>query len=391
MKINSINTTTPFKGYDARPLKGFIMSSNCEGVADEVYKIGQKEGFKLFASTANTCREMIPIKNSIKSNLWAQDYWTIVKNKLLAFNPNIATCAIQAYFNLKDDANQLAKRAKEEKHQMGMSSQFSDSISYSSTSIHINNRAQRIQHLHNSHIAGGNIFIIKNDERECAFIGDFELEKYNIEDIQKMYNVNDVIVLPQMDYHLDLFIRPLNNGRVLLADDNMTLAVLKKSLNKIPKDNNTYTLLKNFICSFQLSMENNMNPDTDEIEEILQNKGFQAIRVPARIYKIENSNQDFCLLSHFTNYINANVLPNKNGDLVYITNKSNLDTLSDLSPLIMKTVVPDFEKSFVDAVSNYIKPEHIYFVSGDDGFISRTLLPGYQGGIHCMCAEVPDE
>ena len=40
---------TNFKGYDARPLKGFLMSSNSWGIANEMRYIGEKEGFKVYS------------------------------------------------------------------------------------------------------------------------------------------------------------------------------------------------------------------------------------------------------------------------------------------------------------------------------------------------------
>lgn len=382
MKLQSINQTS-FNGYNARPLRGFLMRSNAYGIADEMYKIGQKEGFKVFMPRGNTIIEKPCEKNKEIKNLWTQDYWTIVKDKLLALNPNELTCIIQCYFNLKDNIIQTEKRVNKENKECKSNLFFNSFILNS-----INSYVDRMKNLYASHIAGGNIFIMQNSE--SVIVGNSELQKYSKEEIQKMYDAEDVIVLPQMDYHLDLFIRPLDKKRVLLADDNMMIKSLEKSLNKIPKDDNAYTLLKNYIHSFQLSIEENSNSQADEIEEILQNNGFEVIRVPARIYNIENNNEDdLCLLNHDLNYINANVLLNKNDELVYITNKSNLDSLPDLSFHIKEMVVSDFEESFIDAVSAYIKPEHIYFVNGDDGFISKTLLPNYQGGIHCTCSEVP--
>ena len=48
-----------------------------------------------------------------------------------------------------------------------------------------------------------------------------------------MYSTDKVFVLPQMDYYLDLFIELLGNKRVLLADDDMALEVLKNNMQKI--------------------------------------------------------------------------------------------------------------------------------------------------------------
>ena len=52
MNIQSISQTN-FKGYDARPLKGFFMSSNCRGIAEEMREIGQREGFRIFSTVSD--------------------------------------------------------------------------------------------------------------------------------------------------------------------------------------------------------------------------------------------------------------------------------------------------------------------------------------------------
>ncbi len=54
------------------------MSSNCYGIADEMYKIGQKEGFKIYSPFGgllkNKCDEIVP-PYSKRGSLWAQDYF----------------------------------------------------------------------------------------------------------------------------------------------------------------------------------------------------------------------------------------------------------------------------------------------------------------------------
>ena len=43
-----------FKGYDARPLKGFIMMTNYGGIANEMANIGTKESFDVFINNGLT-------------------------------------------------------------------------------------------------------------------------------------------------------------------------------------------------------------------------------------------------------------------------------------------------------------------------------------------------
>ncbi len=208
-----------------------------------------------------------------------------------------------------------------------------------------------------------------------------------------MYGTNKVIILPQMDYHLDLFIRPLDNKRVLLADDEMSVDILYKGLNKLKQDfynTEIYNKMHNFIKLFETSILMNKRAQADEIEEILENNGFEVIRVPGRVYETDTNSIEDDFLKQYCNFINANALPNRFGDLVYITNKSNINELLGLTPELSQIIGFSFEEEFIKSISEYIDPEHIYFIDGDNHFISKTMLTGYQGGIHCACSEIPE-
>ena len=90
MRINSIQSNS-FKGYDARPLKGFFMGSNTYGIADEMKRIGDKEGFKIYAKIRNSrgsfCNSTIPRLSPFGStkDLWAQDIITFGRDRLLSY------------------------------------------------------------------------------------------------------------------------------------------------------------------------------------------------------------------------------------------------------------------------------------------------------------------
>ena len=49
-----------------------------------------------------------------------------------------------------------------------------------------------------------------------------------------------------------------------------------------------------------------------------------------------------------------------------------------------------FEKTFVKSISDYIKPENIFFVDGFYHEIADNLIRKH-GGIHCMVTEIPQE
>ena len=387
MQIHS-TTQNSFKGYDARPLKGFIMSSNVHGIAEVMYKIGKKEGFKVFIPHQDAIIEKP--KSSLQyepKKIWAQDYWTIIKGKLLASHPDKNTELIQQAFNLNYEQNN--------------SSQPDDNQSSNGILTNIANHFQKIfkmTHSNNSpHIAGGNIFIMKDN---TVLVGEDELDNVSINDIKSRYSTKKVIVLPQMDFHLDLFIRPLDKNQILLADDQLTIDILRNGYKKftqfmetLPPDKvhlykRKYMLMECFIHNFEFDSNFQTLPKTNEVKTILEENGYNVINVPGRIYEVIDKSDYF--LYHYCNYMNANVLINKDNELVFITNKSNVNEQMGLTKEISKRINSNFEKAFVDSISKYVKPEHIYFVDDKDKFMSETMLKKLYGGIHCVCTEVPE-
>lgn len=398
MNIQPMSNTN-FQGYDARHLRGFLMSSNCEGIADEMFKIGKEEGFKIFSpygeNVLKCCAEVLPRKTQNDNKLWAQDYWTITKEKIFSLNPDFITDSIKKFFNLRYDLTQKVTRETPEFKRINydvwnLFSDLSTKETENFQDIFIQKKEELNNRLHKAHISGGNLFIFKDGNEDSIIVGQDELEKFDTDEIQGMYGAKNVIVLPQMDYHLDLFIRPLDNKRVLLADDKLTIDILKQGLEKIPKDDECYGVLNNFIKNFQENIKLNNKPQSEEVEKILTDNGFEVIKVPARIYETKTDENDSVYLKHFCNYINANTLINKNGNLVYITNKSSVDEQLGLTPAFIEKIGFSFEQCFIDSISKYIKPEHIYFVDGENNFISEIMLTEYQGGIHCVCSEIPE-
>ena len=362
MKIHEINRNN-FKGYDARPLKGLFMGSNTHNIAKEIQNIGYKEGFKVYSKqkvvTGKICSECIPDKIPPSNvELWAQDLWTFLKRKLLSNFNEEDNIIISKFFNIK---------------------KITDGF----------------------HISGGNFFIVDNNGSDEMFIGESVLKDANVEDIKKMFNVKKLFILPQMDYHLDLFMRPLDRKNILVADDEMTLRILEKGCDEFEyfikekklENNPIATQIRNSffeqIFRFRNMYNYNICPQVDKISEIICEAGYNPIRVPGRIYTTTYFDERNLFLSHDCNYINAVVLKNKDDEIVYITNKSNIDKVLGLENDIAKDFDFRFENEFRKSIENYVKPDKIYFIDGDNNFVSTQMLKEMQGGVHCVCAEIP--
>ena len=415
MKTQRINTNT-FKGYDARPLKGFLMNSNNGNIATEMLQIGKKEGFKIFTVTKASCKEGLISSNQEVRGIWAQDYWTLLKDSVLFKKFTEETQNILSKFKLPynlvqkelrespeclDLINEIFNKETEIINKSNSPScNFSELIKDTRELKEINTKLQKT--LADIHIPGGNVFIVKNDSGNELLVGETELGYLTIDEIMDLYSVDKVTVLPQMDYHLDLFIRPLDKKRILLADDKKSLAILEKAILNFQEylKNKTeniqyafqdwYNDLVYFYNNFKKNIEMNTNPTTDDIEKILQNSGYQVIRVPGRTYDttLEPESKEITL-RHYCNYINANTFINENGELVYITNKSNLD--DDLGLHLEEVTNISFENEFIKSISPYIKEEHIYFIEGEDSYLPEEMLWLLKGGIHCACSEIPKE
>ena len=434
MRVSGIT----FTGYDARPLDGFVMKSNHGNIANEMIDIGQKEGFNVYFIKENPEQDTYEITTNKKQPLeervggWPQDLWGFIGKRLLLFENGTQTDAITEKFDLQEDKTQRSLRigknlpryygimntlinlphvsldgkdgyllANPQTGELAVLSEEFVKDEYTKCSDAIKETLQK------THIAGGNYYFAKNKSgKELALVGKNELDKFSDEIIKNMLGTDNLVFVPQMDYHMDLFLRPLDKGRVLLTDDRLTKKMLIDGFNKIKNtavqlnQQNRMDELKKLEEPFvQLGIytrgiddiiNSNNFAQTDETAKVLEDAGFEVIRVPGRLYETRTSGlKNGVFLIQLFNFMNANVLPNKNGDLVYITNKSDIDENTfGITPEIEKLTGFSVQKTFTEALKPYIKEQNIYFISGDNNVMSENLKK-YQGGIHCMCAEVP--
>lgn len=376
-RCTNYNQRPAFKGYDARPLKAVVMTisddPNALGVIKEMADIGEKSGFsvffskggdylyKNFKSIQKAFEEKLPI---IKYNKWAQDRAVLTPKK------EIITDGLESN-------NSFARKIRA----------LSDG---------------KIQETED-YIEGGNIFFVKNGDKNEMLLGAEDLPGRTVTGLQKAYGVDKVHILPQADYHLDLFYRPLNDKKILIADDRLTLKGIRKGISGAKKylkahpESNPETQavkkvqekLEDILKKFKEDKKLNHNFQADEIEPILKEKGFEPIRVPGRLYyTIPNYKRDD--LVHSMNYINAVVHEKPDKTLTYITNKSSLNEDCGITPEIAKKIGFDFEEMFVQSLKPHIKKEDVHFVSGTKNHMAK-LLEDEAGGIHCLCNEIPAE
>lgn len=377
-----------FKGWDAsKPLKAIIMSEpglHCK-IAKELSDIGDKIGFDVFVISdnklANIKKFNIPyfaesiskpdFKRTLGLTQWIQDILSITPNNKIINEKDAISLSgeIATFFN-----------------------QYKKSIIFPTN--------------------GGNMFFVKNGKNYNLLMGEEEKTKisryikkhklsnlgFNIDSLANILGCKNVKFLPQMDYHLDLAIKPLDEGKILIADDNLTLKVLDSAIKRL---NSKYNQQLSFIDkynyekilshfkaiknNFQKAIsENGYFNDSLKLEKQLRQNGFEPIRVPARLYGVDFNG----FLIHKFNYLNSIATKNKKGELVYIAGASTFDKQSGLTEKIEREIDFSFQRAFIESISKHVKAKNIFFVSGAQNEI-QSKLSTLKGGLHCLSLEIP--
>ena len=407
MKATTYNQQTYFKGYDARPLKALYLSSPKKELGLELERIGKKAGFDVFIPSGRTLLKASEAKYAyadLSNSPWAQDIATISPKKKIITNE---------YYD--DFADNLSRK-------LGLYKDFDREIPQ-----------------------GGNMYYVKDTDGKDILLAGQDAQKSidKLEGAKSVLGVDKIEYIPQMDYHIDLFVRPLDNKRILLTDDSLTIKAfnkgiksIQKLLKKEPKKTELLVVKENLdkeLNKFKKSVLNNVQAPREDVKDILENKGFQVIGVPGRIYQTFPEPEDIeiaeeyiseasnkkskklaflpmfpeellsfypCVskeksikpeeqqLTHSLNFMNAIITKNKKGEMVYISNKSDFDKRIGLTPEIIKESGFSFEKEFVNSLKPYIKEENVYFVEGKNGEIQDSL-ENLAGGIHCLTMEMP--
>lgn len=421
-KYNSHAKVFAFKGYDARKLKGVLVTD--KSCANALKKISDKTELDVYQpniASKSIKKELFQLANENKF-LWAQDYLTFINDKAKAV--------------LFDNSRDFLKRVLR------------------ATSDGIKKDFNYLPVKAEPHLRGGNFFLCTNKgKKELLIVENKNI--YSDEILKAIFGVENIVKIPKTDYHLDLFIRPLDNGNILVSDINKTKEGLQKGYEKIKKYYEENTNLTENEKEELESVINNINiaikklditlkfdkykpqENVEKVVETLKKAGYNPIRVPAAYHyldgvktkekeqelwnKFENNSQllidwsknqseniqedvnNLIALETFkhknnpyfavdfesfyvNNFINAIVNKKQNGELAYITNAPILDTELGITKEVEQKTGFSTKNMFIKSVEPYIKKENIYFV---DEKLTQKLFKK-MGGIHCAAAEMPD-
>ena len=368
MKCSQLNNLN-FKGYDARHLNAVLVTDTGVGggISRELKEIGQKSNFDVLVLTKDGVTNISQTNNIPAVNAsppWIQDYVLFTPNNKILID--------------------------------GMRLKFLEPLL---------KFFKRTVYPICDYLKGGNIFFVKSGNKTELLVGKDDMTRNFLlsqekgrEAIKDIFGIDKIISVPQMDFHLDLSIRPLDKKRVLIADDNMMLKILKQGAEKVQKaaekedddfSKKSYELLAKKISDygddFEKQMKVKKGAKTEDVEAVLKDNGYEVIRVPGRMYYVKDRETN-----HLVNFMNAIVTINDKGELVYITNKNSADTTYfGIDEKLAEKIGFSIENEFKESLKPYVKPENVYFVKGLCGEIQGGLEHAH-GGIHCLTTEIPN-
>lgn len=271
MEINSYNKLA-FTGYDARALKGVLVTDKIS--AEQLRKVLKDIGLDVYTpqiASKSIKKEYHTLKET-NQTVWAQDYFTILKNKIVLYD------------NSREPLKRVLRACSE-----GLTKLLRFPLP-----------SQKMD----AHLRGGNYFICNVQGKSKLLIGEnkksFLPEKY----LKAFHDSEEICPIPTLDYHIDLFVRPLNNGNILVADNELTVKSLTKlksnyekylvehNLNDVEKE--TYLKIIEQIYlhleKFKITEEYDQyapRETTEKLVTTLQEYNFNPIRVPGNYYYLK--------------------------------------------------------------------------------------------------------
>lgn len=211
-------------------------------------------------------------------------------------------------------------------------------------------------------IEGGNCFFGKNDNGEnFILVGQDALSNSSKEDLALGFSIkpDNVFVIPQPEFHLDVTLRPLKYPYILVGDPDLAKEVVDSKEHKNIIDGYIrFRHKRNQFRGFAPAKETAAN---------LKKLGFKPIMVPGIVG------------GNTVNFMNAIVHQNNDGSFVYITNHT---LFAEEGGIDMEAI---FEKYLKKAVPDI---REVIFINGDE-FVPACLKFA-SGGIHCLTNERPD-
>lgn len=183
----------------------------------------------------------------------------------------------------------------------------------------------------------------------------------------------NVTYIPQFDFHIDMYYRPLNDGQIAVPDYEAGINVLKDFIQDIDKElelntakNDNLQAKKEEYSKLITKLEDlktKIAEISQEAENELKKQGYEIIKIPC-FTDIPNTSAD--KVENAINYMNGICGTSaKTGDKFYVTNTSGDETLD--------AYMENYFKEIVGFDRIYFAPTKVYLDS--------------KGGIDCLTKE----
>ena len=264
------NNTQNFTGYDARKLRGlFISDKRCAEQIKKFANVLEVDIYTPSIASKSIRKDCAEVTNS-NQFIWAQDYVTVMDTRAILF----------------DSTREHIKRVLRAS---------TDGLS----------KVLKLPTIKSEpHLRGGNFFVCDVNGIKKLIVGDNRANIYPQDLFKKIFGVDEICPIPRLDWHIDLFIRPLDNGNVLVADYNATqkglndgLETLRKHAKRTDITPKQKAQLDEIIDKLETEIEKwkiteqfaKYKPQerTTQIIETLSNNGFNPIPIPGTHYYLD--------------------------------------------------------------------------------------------------------
>ncbi len=342
-------------------------------------KVGDEQGFSV---------ELLDIDGEA---LWAEDL-SIVRADKKQLIPNCETGSnIEAYNNeskITAKRRHVSLQAQGSAFQRQQANEDPVAIKYSHTLSQEDIVAGR------TYLEGGNVLnTLTKDGEPGAIIGEesikYSMIKLGLDDSEASVNIakkqiaeelgieeKNVTYIPQFDFHIDMFYRPLNNGQIGIPDYEAGIKILEtfiQDINKKLEASSETTEAAGILLEEKKNLENRkqeylkligklkeMASKTEEIaadaENKLKEQGYEIIKIPCftEIDKGEDPTPNATGVENPINYMNAICGTSaKTGEKFYITNTSGDDNLDAYMETFLKDTV-GFDKIYFAPTKKYL-------------------------------------
>ncbi len=395
MKLSPIEKLN-FKGHEAGKIKTLYMQNpNLRpqvNIYNQMKTIGEKEGFDVFIHDNQRIEKNKLSETSKVYNpwgIWAQD------NKIL-LKKDENTISLAPEFYSKQELVEVADFCD----QTGIKGYFSE-LMFEGGNVYLgkkdNGENYFITSTMNMYLAGKYLYFKEKTnggadyESAMKFFNEGKYydpdgkliadeEEYDknwenwtkkaIEVASEDFDVKreNMVFLPEADFHIDMVIRPLEYPYVLVNDDKE----VDKLIENLEKRFKFNALERNELRKFKKNLQEHRKKynSSDDICKKLEANGFVPIKIAGSFGR------------NPVNFINA-IVHKKDDELVYITNSTKYGSK------IYEAMQEHFEK---DLIEKYPKIKRVYYVDGEKYSKKKKnnmmyYLGSGNGGIHCLCAE----